>query len=413
MKYLPTKKQIDFLNWELGVFFHYGIRTYNEMTDKSEGKMDPSTFCPENLDCEQWIRVIKEAGAKYAVLTAKHHDGFALWQSDCSDYSVKQSPWKDGKGDVVKEFTDACRKYDIKVGLYLNPSQWSMGNYSKDEYNNYVVNQTKELLSNYGVIDYIWFDGAGSEKHKYDEKRIVDTIRTLQPNILIFNMWDPDTRWIGNEMGIAPMNNKNIVDSVGISIYTEKKDKLSEKMFLAGECDTMMTDTLGNWYYNENARLRSLDELMGIYVYTVGRGSNLLINISPDKEGKICDRYAEAFIKFGKEIKKLTENPVSYNGEIEYSNNNEYVVTLDKPTLLNTVILEEEFTDDEIEKFEIYAGPDYGNAFQKIFIGETVGRKRICQFTPFWCDRIKIVTDENMPSHKIKNILLNYVKLSY
>lgn len=412
MGLLPTSKQIDFLNWELGVFFHYGIRTYNEMTDKSKGKMNPATFNPTNLDCEQWIRIIKKAGAKYAVLTAKHHDGFALWQSDCSDYSVKQSPWKNGRGDVVKEFTDACRKYDIKVGIYLNPSQWTMDKFTEDEYNDYVVNQIRELLSGYGIIDYIWFDGAGSETHEYDKERIVDTIRTLQPGILIFNMWDPDTRWIGNEMGIAPMSNKNIVNSVSISIYTEKQDLLDGKMFLPGECDTMMTDTLGNWFYNKSARLRSLDELMGMYLYTVGRGSNLLINISPDKEGKICAEYEKAFLDFGEAIKNLTQNPILHNENIIY-NKNEYILTLNKPTLINTVILGEDYSEEEIECFEIYVGPDYGNDFQKVFIGETVGHKRICQFPPFWCERIKIVTDEKSDTHKLKDIMLNYTKLSY
>lgn len=412
MKSLPTQKQIDFLNWELGVFFHYGIRTYNEMTDSSKGKMDPKTFNPENLDCEQWIRIIKEAGAKYAVLTAKHHDGFALWQSNCSDYSVKQSPWKDGTGDVVREFTDACRKYDIKVGIYLNPSQWSMDKFTENEYNDYVVNQVYELLTGYGTIDYIWFDGAGSEAHKYDEKRIVNTIRTLQPEILIFNMWDPDTRWIGNEMGIAPMNNKNIVDSVGVSIYTDNRDSLGEKKFLAGECDTMMADSSENWFYSADARLKSPDELMGIYMYTVGRGSNLLINIAPDKEGKICPEYEKAFLNFGKEIRSLTQNPISYNENIMY-NKNEYILKLDEPTMLNTVILSEKYCTDEIEKFEIYVGPDYGNDFQKVFIGETVGHKRICRFPSFWCDRIKIVTDEKTGTRKLKDIILNYTKSSY
>ncbi len=408
MKYLPTQKQKDFLNWEFGVFFHYGIRTYNEMGDSAEKHMDPETFYPANLDCEQWIRVIKEAGAKYAVFTAKHHDGFAMWQSAYTDYSVKASPWKEGTGDVVREFTDACRKYDIKVGIYYNPSQWGMKYINDAEYNDYVVNQISELLSEYGVIDYIWFDGAGSENHTYDVPRIIKTIRTLQPDILIFNMWNPDTRWIGNEMGIAPMNNKNIVDSLGLSIYTDEQDKLPEKIFLPGECDCLMSIVLHNWFYSEKARLKSVDELLGMYLYSVGRGSNILINISPDREGRICELYEKRFLEFGSAIRKLTDDPIEYEETIEYRRN-EYVINLKEPALVNTVILSEEYTDEEIEHFEIYVGPEFKNKFQKAFIGETVGHKRICQFPAMYCERIKIVTDEKTDTHKIRDILINYV----
>ena len=408
----PTERQKEFLERELGVFFHYGLRTYNEMDDHAETRMDPATFNPTNLDCEQWMRVIKEAGAKYAVFTAKHHDGFAMWPSKYSDYTIKSAPYKNGEGDIVREFVDACRKYDIKPGIYLNPSQWRMKDFTQEEYNEYVVHQIEELLSNYGEIDYIWFDGAGSEDHEYDVPKIVETIRRLQPNIMIFNMWDPDTRWIGNEMGIAPMSNKNIVESVGKSIYTEDTDTLDEKMFLPGECDCMLAIILHNWFYTKNARLKSLDELMGMYVYSVGRGSNMLINIGPDKEGKISEEYANRFLEFGKAVKSLYENPIIHNENIEYSKN-EYVVTLKEPALLNTVILGEEYTDEEIESFEIYVGPEFKNKFQKVFIGETVGHKRICQFPPMYCDRVKIVTDEKSDTHKIKDILVNYVKLSY
>ncbi|MBR5009551.1 MAG: alpha-L-fucosidase, partial [Clostridia bacterium] len=208
---IPTSKQLEFLSWEVGMFFHFGIRTFfNGHRDWDGEEMSPDKFCPEYLDCRQWLKSAKLIGAKYAIMTAKHHDGFALWPTKLSPYSVAASPWKNGRGDVVKEFTDACRAEEIKCGLYYSPAQW--GSHAvefKDgrEYDDYFIGQISELLSNYGKIDYIWFDGCGSNSHTYDQKRIVGEIRRLQPGILIFDMWDPDTRWVGNEDGYAPSPN--------------------------------------------------------------------------------------------------------------------------------------------------------------------------------------------------------------
>lgn len=407
MSIMPTEKQKRFLDWELGVFFHFGIRTFNTMLDSEKKHQNPETFNPTNLDCEQWISTIKEAGAKYAVFTAKHHDGFAMWPSKFTDYSIKKSPWKNGKGDVVREFVDACRKYDIKVGIYYNPSQWGMEEMNNDEYNDYVINQASELLSGYGNIDYIWFDGAGSESHTYDVPRLVNTIRTLQPGIMIFNMWDPDTRWIGNEASLAPMYNSNIVNNLHVSIYTDNKDELSDKKFLPGECDCLMTGDGWNWFYDDNARVKSVKELMGMYMYSVGRGSNMLINISPDREGKICDEHRKLFLEFGENIRSLYKNPVAGMEDVEYEKN-EYIVTLPKSALINTVILEEEYSEKFIEHFSIGICPKYNNLYHRAFIGETVGHKRICKFPPLYCDKVKITTDETEDSKLLKNITVTY-----
>ena len=408
MSKLPTKRQKEFLDWELGVFFHFGLRTFNDMKDCDKLQQDINTFNPENLDCEQWIKTIKEAGAKYAVFTAKHHDGFALWPSKYTEYSVKNAPWKNGNGDVVREFVDACRKYDINVGIYYNPSQWGMENVSREEYNQYVIDQASELLSNYGKIDYIWFDGAGSEEHEYDVPRLVKAIRGHQPEIMIFNMWDPDTRWIGNEAGFAPMHNSNIVKALNKSIYTKNKDKLNEEKFLAGECDCLMSGDGWNWFYNETSnRLKSVDELMGMYMYSVGRGSNMLINIGPDRRGLISEEHRKRFLDFGKAIRKLTENPVADNSCVSYEDN-KYIVTLPKSALVNTVILEEEYAQDFIENFDIGLVPEFNSKSQRVFIGETVGHKRICTFPAMYSDKVIINTDKEASCDRIKNIIVTY-----
>ena len=245
----PIKsEQLDFLSWELGVFFHFGIRTFYEgHRDWDLKPMDPCAYNPTELDCEQWIRMGRDAGAKYAILVCKHHDGFANWPSRYTDYSVAATPWKDGKGDLVREFTDACRKYGLKVGLYYSPAEFGSNQKDAKDYDEYFINQVSELLSNYGKIDYLWFDGCGSENPQYDTKRIVAAIRKLQPQILLFNLWDPDTRWVGNESGIAEMPNPNVVRLLDFSVQTQARDYLEEDTFLPAECDFRIR--LENWFY--------------------------------------------------------------------------------------------------------------------------------------------------------------------
>ncbi|MCR5457962.1 MAG: alpha-L-fucosidase, partial [Clostridiales bacterium] len=262
MKISPTEKQLKFLNWEFGIFFHFGIRTFNHGHRDWDGiDMPLESFNPTSLDCSQWIREIKNVGAKYAILTTKHHDGFALWPSKYTSYSVANTPWKDGKGDVVREFVDACRKEDIAVGLYYSPAQWGKTAFTFDreeEYDDYFINQISELLSNYGKIDYLWFDGCGSDGHNYDQKRIIKVIRTLQPDILIFGMWDPDTYWVGNEDGYAPMNNTGILT---INVLGEQKT-----VFMPYECDCRIR---GHWFYDMDLySLKAVDELVGMYEYS-------------------------------------------------------------------------------------------------------------------------------------------------
>lgn len=406
---LPSERQKEFLEWEFGIFFHFGLRTFTSMKDTDKKHMEADTFCPTKLDCEQWISTIADAGAKYAVLVTKHHDGFAMWPSKYTDYSVKNSPWKNGNGDVVREFVDACRKFNIKVGLYYNPSQWGMEEQDNDAYNDYVVNQATELLSNYGKIDYIWFDGAGSEKHQYDVPRIVHTIRTLQSDIMIFNMWDPDTRWIGNEAGIAPMYNTNVVDSLHISVYTDAQEK-QDTQFLPGECDCQLSGTGYNWFWCEKTnRLKSVPELMGMYDYSVGRGSNMLLNVSPDPTGQIHPEHCKRLLEFGAKIRELYDSPIADYSNVELEENGKYTVTLPYSALVNTVILEEAYADRWIEEFEIGLCPQWGSSFYKVYMGETVGHKRICRFPELFCDKVRICTNEK-EGHLLKNILITYVE---
>lgn len=401
-------QQLDFLDWEFGVFFHFGIRTFYEgHIDWDMKEMPLDGFCPTSLDCEQWIKTIKEAGAKYAILVCKHHDGFANWPSKFTDYSVKNTPWKNGEGDVVRDFTDACRKHDIKVGLYYSPAQFGFVKMDHKEYDDYFINQISELLTDYGKIDYLWFDGCGSENHQYDEKRIINAIRTLQPEILIFNMWDPDTRWAGNESGMVKMPNHNIVDQVDFSVQTDKKDKLVKKRFLPSECDCRIR--LRNWFYSEKDlhTLKSVDELIGLYYYSVGKGANLLLNIAPDRRGLLPDEDSARVIEFGKKVKALYDSRLETKNE---RNDNVYTLSLKNRTLVNTIILQEDMsTAEHIEKFFIQIYPNYGDPIQ-VYHSTTVGHKHICTFPDFYTDKIEIVIEEENGTHVMKDIGAYYFK---
>lgn len=387
------KQQLEFLDWEFGVFLHFGIRTFNEgHKDWDMEEMALSTFNPTELNCDEWLQAISEAGAKYAILVCKHHDGFANWPSAYTEYSVKNTPWKDGKGDVVREYVDACRKYGVKVGLYYSPAQFGSKDMISTDYDDYFINQIRELLTNYGKIDYLWFDGNGSENHEYDTARIVAEIRKCQPEILIFNMWDPDTKWVGNESGVAHSPNKLTVGALDFSINKDIQDLLDEPKFLPTECDFRMR--LLNWFYSDSDvdTVKSVDELMGLYYYSVGRGANFLINIGPDRRGLLPNEDKEALLKFGAQLRKNFDASLACEVTAE-----EKKLTMTMPhQLVNHVVLSEEIDpDNEIESFEIKAYPYYYGIPVTVYRGTTIGHKAICQFPTIRTEKVEVVFDKN------------------
>ncbi len=385
------QKQLEFLDWEFGVFFHFGIRTFNEgHRDWDMKPMALSSFQPSELDCDEWIRTGREAGATYAILVCKHHDGFANWPSVYTDYSVANTPWKDGKGDVVREFVDACRKYGLKVGLYYSPAQFGSAQMVSRDYDDYFINQIRELLTRYGRIDYLWFDGCGSENHRYDTARIVAEIRKCQPEILLFNMWDPDTKWVGNEAGVAHSPNKLTVSTLDFSINKDIQDLLQEPKFLPTECDFRMRQE--NWFFSDRDAhtVKSLDELMGLYYYSVGRGANMLLNIGPDRRGKLPVEDKAALLQFGKKVKEV------FSGRIPCKTaHSGKTLSLElEPQLVNHVILSERIDpNDEIESFAVQAFPCGGGAPITVYRGTTVGHKAICAFPTIKTYRVAVVFD--------------------
>ena len=392
MKIAPTEKQLKFLSWEFGAFFHFGIRTFNcGHVDWDGLDMPAETFNPTSLDCRQWVREVKNVGAKYAVMTTKHHDGFALWPSKYTKYSVAASPWKGGKGDVVREFTDACREEGVAVGLYYSPAQWGATAVTFDkeeEYDDYFINQISELLTNYGKIDYLWFDGCGSGDHKYDQKRIIGVIRSLQPDITIFGMWDPDTSWVGNEDGYAPENNTGIIET---NVLGEKKT-----VYQPLECDCRIR---GHWFYDRDLySLKSVDELCAMYELSVGRGANLLLNIGPDERGLLPETDVARLRQWRAELdrryacplpfepmKKEAENV--YSVEYSYETLNEKIGDTDFIPLCRAVILKEDITGGVGSRgFKLWAHipsrPRPSDRKVCVYVGETIGRRRIIRIPP-------------------------------
>lgn len=402
------KEQLDFLSWEMGAFFHFGIRTFYEgHKDWDLQDMPAEAFNPTSLDCTQWISTIKQAGMKYAVLVCKHHDGFANWPSAYTEYSVKNTPWKDGKGDVVQEFVDACRKYGIKVGLYYSPAQFGSEQQNSKSYDDYFINQLSELLCNYGKIDYLWFDGCGSENHTYDTVRIVKEIRRMQPDILIFNMWDPDTRWAGNEAGYVSLPNKNVVSELDFSVQTKEKTAI-ETRFLPGECDCRLRRL--NWYYSDSDQdtVKSVDELMGMYYCSVGRGANLLLNISPDRRGLLPEADAERVIEFGNRIRECFDIPLPAVCEKTESG---YSLSFSEPILINHVVILENMEDAEkIEEFSVYANPYPHGKPVMMVSGSSVGHKRILCFPSIYTQKIDVVIQKESGPSKIDGLYAYYIQ---
>lgn len=390
---IPSARQLEFQSWELGLFLHFGIRTFYEgYRDMDPRPMDAAAFQPASLDCDQWAWTIKRAGFKYAVLTAKHHDGFANWPSRYTKFSVASSPWKDGRGDVVRDFTRACRRHDLAVGLYYSPYDHDHPGYKDPKaYDDFFINQVSELLSGYGPIDMLWFDGCGSEGHTYDWPRIIGHIRQLQPNLLIFNMADPDYRWVGNEAGVAPVPCWNTASSVPLSIRTDEQESVSVPKWLPAECDVRMR--LSRWFYDEAEvhTVKSVEELIGLYDYSVGRGCNMLLNIGPDRRGLLPENEADRLVEFGDAIRQRFASPFATLADFQ-RNDNRWSFSLPSHALFDQAVLQEELRQGEhVRRFRISVTP-YPNSQQPLTLweGYNIGHKAICRVPPLRIRTINI-----------------------
>ncbi len=442
---VPSREQYDWQKMEYIAFVHFGLNTFtsNELGNGSE---DPKLFNPTSLDCDEWARVFKNAGIKMAILTAKHHDGFCLWPSKYTDYSVKKSNWKNGKGDVVREFVNACRKYNLKVGFYLSPWDRNNPSYGTSRYNEYFMDQLIELLSNYGKITEVWFDGykgTGSKSETYDWHSYYKLIRKLQPQALIAIMGD-DIRWVGTESGYG---RETEWDVLPIDLSGLTKDEISKEVHPIDEVFTprnylgndlgsrdSLYDSKGlfwypsetdvsirpNWFYvaSQDSAVKSVAQLVDIYFNSVGKNSVLLLNVPADKRGLISsydiralrglhDVITETFrtnmasssiVNIDGSGKAISFFKLFGNDRYWSANKGSDTASLEfefnKEKTFDVAMLQEQIkVGQRIEKFHI----DYwdGNGWQNLTSGTTVGYKRLLRFNPVTTTDVRLVIDKS------------------
>ena len=440
---VPSQRQKAYQEMGFNVFFHYGMNTFTGK-EWGDGKTPANMFNPTNQNTDQWVEAVKKAGAKGVILTCKHHDGFCLWPTDTTEYSVKNSPYENGKGDVVREVSDSCKKLGLKFGIYLSPWDRNSEYYGTDKYNDFYIAQLTELLTGYGEIFCVWLDGAcgahmdGKPKQKYDFDRIYDTVRTLQPNACISNC-GPDVRWVGNEGGYARESEWNVVPKFQFSTQNiaakSQQDEDGEKMQSA---DTVKED-IGSrkalapydefiwypaevdvsvrpgWFYHkkEDSRVRSLKNLLNIYYTSVWGNSLLLLNAPPSKEGLLAENDVKRLAELGEATESAFEYPVKVScvcadtardgfpcknvtadDESAYSPAEEkgsYTITLNfaAPALIDKAALKEQCDfSQRVEAFEIYALTDSGE--KKVYSGTVIGFRKLALFEKISANGIKV-----------------------
>lgn len=324
---LPTRQQLAWHDMEYYWFIHFGPNTF---TDKEWGHGDEQAdiFSPTELDCRQWARIAKQSGAKGIIITAKHHDGFCLWPSQYSTHTVKQSQWKNGKGDVLKDLSKACKEYGLKFGVYLSPWDRNHPQYGTPAYNDVYVNTMKELITHYGPFFEFWWDGANGEgpngkKQEYDFRRFEQTMRRFAPNTVVFSDIGPDIRWVGNEKGIAGETNWNYLDTAGFKrgegappTDTLNQGNINGRNWIPAECDVSIRP---GWFYHaeEDDKVKTPQQLFGLYLKSVGRGANLLLNVPPDRRGLINEKDSAALMEFKALREESFANNLAFGSKAE------------------------------------------------------------------------------------------------
>ncbi len=413
----PSKRQLDWFEIGTYAFIHFGINTFTNK-EWGNGKEPEQLFNPEKLDCDQWVSAIKSAGMKGMVLTAKHHDGFCLWQSKYTEHSVKNSPCK---RDVVREASEACRRGGIKFGFYLSPWDRNSNIYGTPEYNDYFCNQLTELLTEYGDIFCVWFDNACAEgpngkRQVYDFDRYISLIRKYQPNAVIFNDYGPDVRWCGNEGGIARYSEWAVVPTelckysevqtgssplaeYGDLSYMYNMDKeigtMSNIMFSRGLCFTPAEINMSirpGWFWHENEEPHSLQRLYRTWLTSYGANACMHLNLPPNTNGLIDEKDVKRLSEFGELLKREFGVPIltcvapeKEEGSRDYQPI--YRIRLPHPmpqkSLRHIVLREEIARGQRVESFKVKARYENGRCYS-IYEGTCIGNRKICEFTdPF------------------------------
>ena len=422
----PTKQQLAWHDMEFYLFMHFGPNTFTDL-EWGHGNEKEEVFNPVNLDCDQWCRIAKAAGAKGIIITAKHHDGFCLWPSKYSKHTVRESKWNDGKRDVLKELSAACKKYSLKFGVYMSPWDRNHPDYGTEKYNDVFVNMMKEIFTNYGAIWELWWDGANGEgpngkKQIYDWHRFEKTVHDLSPNTIVFSDIGPDIRWCGNENGIAGTTNWNTLDTAGFTRGagappqdTLNTGNINGKNWIPAECDVSIRP---GWFYHkaEDSKVKTPEQLFNLYLKSVGRGANLLLNVPPDGRGLINENDSAALVGFRKLLdinfnRNLAKKGKGYfisGSKRHYTN---YLTDGDRKTFetvsihyqqsmgiefakskkINSIVLKENSENGQNCKSFTLLLMNTKTQFYKEVKGTTIGNKRVLFFPAVDIDRIGLI----------------------
>jgi alpha-L-fucosidase len=419
---LPRANQLAWQEAPFYLFMHFGPNTFTDL-EWGKGSEKEEIFNPTAMDCRQWCRIAKAAGAAGIIITAKHHDGFCLWPSVYSKHTVAQSKWKNGQGDVLKELSEACREAGISFGVYLSPWDRNHAAYGTPEYNDVFIHMMKEVVHNYGPFFEFWWDGANGEgpngkKQVYSWRRFEDTIRKIAPNTMVFSDIGPDIRWVGNENGMVGTTNWNLLDTAGFQRGTgaPPNDTLNQgnvngKNWIPAECDVSIRP---GWFYHpaEDSLVKSPESLFRIYLKSVGRGANLILNVPPDRRGLITEYDSTALIDFARlrfesffDNLIINENAVIFwkgenitgilgdgNGDYDLGKNYQkesLEILFSKPQPVNCLLLKEELMyGQRVKSFSI----ELYNRDSLVYKNEysTIGHQRLISFPSKNSNRILI-----------------------
>ena len=423
---VPTQKQLEWQSLELTAFLHFGMNTFtgNEWGD---GTDSPEIFNPTELDCRQWARVLKESGFKMAILTAKHHDGFCLWPTATTEYSVKNSPWKNGQGDVVREMSEACAEYGIGFGVYISPWDRNAECYGDSPaYNKFYVEQLTELLTGYGKISEVWFDGACGEGPNgkvqvYDWEAILATIEKYQPDAVTAIMGN-DVRWVGNEGGLGRETEWSVNAYGPVSVKGTKEQRLrlglvemsadmgsrdiiaqAEQLYwYPSEVDVSIRP---GWFYHpqEDSQVRSLENLIDIYYQSVGRNSVLLLNIPPDTRGLLHENDVQRLSEFRSALDEIFDENLVEPLRKTWKADSGDSKTFEVNGAFSTFLISEDISKGQrVESFTVEALVD--GEWELIGEGTTIGYRRLLRFEKTKAEQIRVTITSTRATANISTV---------
>lgn len=428
---LPSEQQVAWQQLEYYLFIHFGPNTFTDV-EWGHGDEDPNVFNPTALDADQWVRTAREAGMKGIIITAKHHDGFCLWPSRYSTHTVKESSWKNGKGDVLRELSEACKKYGLKMGVYLSPWDRNHPAYGTDEYNQVFVNMLTEVLIGYGDIFEVWFDGANGEgpngkKQVYDWDLFNGTVYKHQPDAIIFSDVGPGCRWIGNERGIAGETNWSTMDTEGFepgagAPPTEvlNQGQAEGARWVPGEADVSIRP---GWFYSPSTdgQVKSLEELLTIYYSSVGRNANLLLNVPVNREGRIHPNDSTRLMELrrvlnetfdenlaagaavreenGPALKRLTDgDPGTFYAFEKSRTSASFTLELERIVEFDRLELQEYIpAGQRVKSFSVEVWDEQAQGFRELARQTTIGYKRLLRFPAVKTNRVRIHILDSRP----------------